>query len=60
MRPPNSPLPTTQWEWGRVASEFGDPRNFDFAEGAFSTVDRLLEAAMDDNRGQGKFKIIIN
>ncbi|KAF4971520.1 hypothetical protein FZEAL_9835 [Fusarium zealandicum] len=60
QRPPNSPLPTTQWEWGRVASEFGDPRNFDFAEGAFSTVDRLLEAAMDDNRGQGKFKIIIN
>ncbi|KAF5681253.1 FAD NAD(P)-binding domain-containing protein [Fusarium heterosporum] len=60
LRPPNSPLPTTQWEWGRVASEFGDPRNFDFAEGAFSTVDRLLEAAMDDHCGLGKFKIIIN
>ncbi|RYP39140.1 hypothetical protein DL767_002320 [Monosporascus sp. MG133] len=55
----DSSLPTTQWEWGRVASEFRNPNNFDFAEGAYSTVDRLLEAAMDD-RGAGKFKIILN
>ncbi|KAF5590567.1 FAD NAD(P)-binding domain protein [Fusarium subglutinans] len=55
-----SRLPTTQWEWGRVASEFRNPANFDFAEGAFSTVDRLLEAAMDNHNGQGKFKILIN
>ena len=59
LHPPNSPLPTTQWEWGRVASEFRNPKNYDFAEGAYSTVDRLLEAAMDD-QGKGKFKIILN
>ncbi|KAM0541825.1 hypothetical protein ACHAPJ_013074 [Fusarium lateritium] len=59
-RPSGSNLPTTQWEWGRVASEFSDTGNFDFAEGAFSTVDRLLEAAMDDHCGRGKFKILIN
>ncbi|KAK3307668.1 FAD/NAD(P)-binding domain-containing protein [Chaetomium strumarium] len=53
-------LPTTQWEWGRVASQFSNERNFDFSEGAFSTVDRLLEAAMDDHCGHGKFKILIN
>ncbi|KAG8940887.1 hypothetical protein FRC03_005030 [Tulasnella sp. 419] len=35
-----------QWQWGRIASEFQDPRNFDFAEGAYSTIDKLLEIAM--------------
>ncbi|RYP44511.1 hypothetical protein DL768_009032 [Monosporascus sp. mg162] len=59
LHPPGSRLPTTQWEWGRVASEFRNPKNFDFAEGAYSTVDRLLEAAMDD-QGRGKFKIVLN
>jgi choline dehydrogenase-like flavoprotein len=57
--PPSSQLPTTQWEWGRVASEFCNPKNFDFPQGAYSTVDRLLEAAMND-QGRGKFKIILN
>jgi hypothetical protein len=53
-------LPTTQWAWGRVASEFTnkDRKNFDFAEGAFSSIDRLLEAAMDD-QGKGKFKTVL-
>ncbi|EIN11249.1 hypothetical protein PUNSTDRAFT_131420 [Punctularia strigosozonata HHB-11173 SS5] len=40
------PLPATQWQWGRVASRFRNDRNFAFAEGAFSTVDSLLETAM--------------
>ncbi|KAG8922180.1 hypothetical protein FRC02_012087 [Tulasnella sp. 418] len=35
-----------QWQWGRIASEFRDERNFDFAEGAYSTIDKLLEIAM--------------
>ncbi|KAH8802473.1 FAD/NAD(P)-binding domain-containing protein [Xylogone sp. PMI_703] len=59
LHPPGSRLPATQWEWGRVASEFRNTKNFDFAEGAYSTVDRLLEAAMDD-QGKGKFKIVLN
>jgi len=57
-----SPLPTTQWEWGRVASEFTSNKNFDFAEGAYSTVDKLLEAAMDDvvaRTSDRKFQIIL-
>jgi choline dehydrogenase-like flavoprotein len=45
-------LPHTQWEWGRVASEFRDSKNYDFAEGAFSTLDKLLEAAMNDPTGK--------
>jgi hypothetical protein len=54
-------LPKTQWEWGRVASEFRNEKNFDFAEGAYSTVDRLIEAAMDDatTRDGGKFQILL-
>jgi len=48
----NTKLPFTQWQWGRVASEFRDPRNFDFAEGAYSTIDKLLEAAMNDPIGE--------
>lgn len=59
LHSPGSKLPTTQWDWGRVASEFRNAKNFDFAEGAYSTVDRLLEAAMDD-QGKGKFKIILD
>ena len=38
--------PKVQWQWGRIASEFSDFRNFDFAQGAYSTVDKLLEIAM--------------
>ncbi|KAG8883206.1 hypothetical protein FRB97_007028 [Tulasnella sp. 331] len=34
------------WKWGRIASEFKDERNFDFAEGAYSTIDKLLEIMM--------------
>jgi hypothetical protein len=52
-------LPTTQWMWGRVASEFSDDKNFDFAEGAYSSIDRLLEAAMDD-QGKGQFKTLLD
>lgn len=35
-----------QWEWGRIASQFDDGRNFDFAEGAYSTIDKILKIAM--------------
>lgn len=38
--------PAVQWQWGRIASEFRDAKNFDFADGAYSTIDRLLEIAM--------------
>ncbi|KAG9036848.1 hypothetical protein FRB95_007693 [Tulasnella sp. JGI-2019a] len=34
------------WQWGRIASEFKDSKNFDFAEGAYSTIDKLLEIMM--------------
>ena len=48
----NTRLPSTQWQWGRVASEFRNSKNFDFARGAFSTIDTLLEAAMNDPSGE--------
>ncbi|KAG9019395.1 hypothetical protein FRB90_002905 [Tulasnella sp. 427] len=35
-----------QWQWGRIASEFRQTQNFDFAEGAYSTIDKILEIAM--------------
>lgn len=35
-----------QWRWGRIASEFHDDRNFDFAEGTYSSNDKILEIAM--------------
>ncbi|KAF7340703.1 FAD/NAD(P)-binding domain-containing protein [Mycena sanguinolenta] len=60
IRDPEARLPTTQWEWGRIASEFTDNKNFHFAKGAYSTVDRLLKAALDDPHGKGKFKTLVN
>ncbi|KDR79154.1 hypothetical protein GALMADRAFT_208619 [Galerina marginata CBS 339.88] len=39
-----------QWQWGRIASEFSDPKNFDFAVGAYSPIDKLLEIAMSKDR----------
>ena len=54
-----------QWQWGRIASEFSDSRNFDFAEGAYSTIDKLLEIAMSKPKEGGvevehkKFKILL-
>ncbi|KAF8675709.1 GMC oxidoreductase [Rhizoctonia solani] len=35
-----------QWKWGRIASEFQEEKNFDFAEGAYSSIDKILEIAM--------------
>ncbi|KAG6809519.1 hypothetical protein H0H92_015932 [Tricholoma furcatifolium] len=57
-----------QWQWGRIASEFQDDRNFDFARGAYSPIDKLLEIAMSKDRDSktGKtiehknFKILIH
>ena len=39
-----------QWQWGRIASEFNQSKNFDFALGAFSPIDKLLEIAMSKGR----------
>jgi choline dehydrogenase-like flavoprotein len=39
-----------QWQWGRIASEFSESRNFDFALGAYSPIDRILEIAMSKDR----------
>lgn len=46
---PNPDL-KVQWQWGRIASEFSQSQNFDFAEGAYSTIDKLLEIAMSPKR----------
>jgi choline dehydrogenase-like flavoprotein len=56
-----------QWQWGRIASEFSDSRNFDFARGAFSPIDKILEIAMSKRRDSTgasiehpNWKILIN
>lgn len=56
-----------QWQWGRIASEFHDDKNFDFAVGAYSTIDKLLEIAMSKDRAADgisiehpNFKILLN
>jgi choline dehydrogenase-like flavoprotein len=55
-----------QWQWGRIASEFREMKNFDFALGAYSTIDKLLEIAMSKVRNPDgtlnehpNFKIIL-
>ncbi|QRW15484.1 GMC oxidoreductase [Ceratobasidium sp. AG-Ba] len=35
-----------QWQWGRIASEFREDHNYDFAQGAYSSIDKILEIAM--------------
>ncbi|KAG8870880.1 hypothetical protein FRB97_009291 [Tulasnella sp. 331] len=56
------------WQWGRIASEFRDENNFDFAEGAYSTIDKLLEIMMskpyvsadsDERKEHTNFKMLI-
>ncbi|KAG6834421.1 hypothetical protein H0H93_009738, partial [Arthromyces matolae] len=57
-----------QWQWGRIASEFRNDKNFDFALGAYSPIDKLLEIAMSKDRDEAtqksiehpNFKILIN
>jgi choline dehydrogenase-like flavoprotein len=39
-----------QWEWGRISSEFSESKNFDFARGAYSPIDKILEIAMSKGR----------
>ena len=41
-----------QWQWGRIASEFSESKNFDFALGAFSPIDKILEIAMSKRRDE--------
>ncbi|KZT38697.1 FAD/NAD(P)-binding domain-containing protein [Sistotremastrum suecicum HHB10207 ss-3] len=55
-----SKVANMNWQWGRIASEFKDEHNYDFAEGAYSTVDKLLELAMNDPEAKGPFKILLN
>jgi choline dehydrogenase-like flavoprotein len=55
-----SDLPTTQWMWGRVASDSTDQRKqiLGYTRGAYSSIDRLLEAAVD-SQGRGQFKTVL-
>jgi choline dehydrogenase-like flavoprotein len=56
-----SHLPASQWTWGRLASDPGDKRkrSLGFAPGAYSSIDRLLEAAIDD-QGRSQFKTVLD
>jgi hypothetical protein len=56
-----SHLPASQWTWGRVASDSSDKRkrSLSFAPGAYSSIDRLLEAAIDD-QGRSQFKTVLD
>ena len=47
------------WVNGRTASEFRHNKDSAFAAGAYSTVDRLLEIAMNDPQAEGNFKILL-
>lgn len=58
-----------QWQWGRIASQFNSSpsNNFDFAAGAYSPIDKLLEIAMSKRRDKDgtcvehpNWKILIN
>ena len=56
-----------QWQWGRIASEFSESKNFDFALGAYSPIDKILEIAMSKDRDPSgaciehpNWKILIN
>jgi choline dehydrogenase-like flavoprotein len=56
-----------QWQWGRIASEFSESKNFDFALGAYSPIDKILEIAMSKKRDttgasieHPNWKILIN
>ena len=56
-----------QWQWGRIASEFSEEKNFDFALGAYSPIDKLLEIAMSKGRNDDgtviehlNWKILLN
>ena len=55
-------LPAAQLSWVHLASEFREEGNSNFAKGAFSSIDTLLSAAMDNPDGQAdkKFRTILN
>ncbi|CAE6447884.1 unnamed protein product, partial [Rhizoctonia solani] len=41
-----------QWNWARIASEFQRENNFNFAQGAYSSIDKILEIALGkENEG---------
>lgn len=42
-----------QWQWGHTTSGSRDERGFDSTEGAYSTIDKLLEIAMSKPKAQG-------
>ena len=56
-----------QWQWGRISSEFSESKNFDYARGAYSPIDKILEVAMSKARDSSgaciehpNWKILIN
>ncbi|CUA76984.1 coatomer subunit beta [Rhizoctonia solani] len=51
---PNSRV---QWNWARIASEFQPENNYNFAQGAYSSIDKILEIALGkENEGVGRTK----
>ena len=58
--------PIVQWQWGRIASEFRPDGNFDFANGAYSSIDKLVEIAMSkpivegQEREHKNFKMLLD
>jgi len=47
------------WQLAPTAAEFKQDKNFTIAAGAYNAVDRLLEIAMNDRKGEGDFKILL-
>lgn len=55
----------SHWQWGSIASEFANTRNYHFSSGAYSTIDKLTEIAMNKPVTDGRpvehknFKILL-
>ncbi|CAE6337910.1 unnamed protein product [Rhizoctonia solani] len=41
-----------EWTWARIASEFQTESNYKFAQGAYSTIDKIFEIAQGKDNGQ--------
>ncbi|CEL61404.1 hypothetical protein RSOLAG1IB_09996 [Rhizoctonia solani AG-1 IB] len=53
--PAAGPDSQVQWNWARIASEFHSEANFNFAQGAYSTIDKIFEIAQGkENPDRGK------
>ena len=60
--PRTAHLPATQFSWVHLSSNFREESKSNFAKGAFSSIDTLLSAAMDNPDGQAdkNFRTILN